>query len=180
MMIIGLDVGLKGAIVGMYEDGSICFIEKFSTFPISLAKNKTSNCINTNKLFNFLVLKLNLHKARNYNHVVMERMFIPVNRGHNSPLVMGINYGKLMSVCDFIAIRKNTEILTHASHWQKPIFLKYSKTLPKSGTTKSTSIAIARELYSEKILIPKGARKPCDGIADAILLAEYKRLKLGY
>ena len=78
----------------------------------------------------------------------------------------GQSYGWIMGVLDAFEISYQT---IEPRKWKAEFGL---------NSDKAKSIDVARQLFPTATLVPKGCRTPHDGIAEALLMAEYCRRKL--
>lgn len=96
--------------------------------------------------------------------VVIEKQGAMPGQGVVSMFTIGKNYGLLLGIC----AQYSVEIVT-PQRWKKEVL---------QGTTKDKNAAIAycRQSFPDVSLLPNPkCRKPSDGIADALCIAEYGR-----
>lgn len=86
-------------------------------------------------------------------------------QGSVSMFTFGENYGWLKGVLDMAEISYQ-EIAPQT--WKKEFNL---------NSDKAKSIEVARQLFPKVNFTPAGCRKPSDGMAEALLMAEYARRK---
>ena len=96
----------------------------------------------------------------------LEKVHAMPKQGSVSMFTFGENYGWLKGVLDAFRIPFQ-EI--QPQRWKKEFGL---------NSNKENSINVCRQLFPDVELIPKGCRKPHDGIAEALLCAEYAKRKL--
>lgn len=96
----------------------------------------------------------------------LEKVHAMPKQGVRSMFTFGEGYGYLKGVLESFEISYQ-EI--QPRKWKAEFEL---------NTDKAASIEIARQLFPDVNLIPEGCRKPSDGMAEALLMAEYARRKL--
>lgn len=171
MIFIGVDVGIKGAIAALDKMGKPILV---MTMPV-IKNHKHSETSKGFSLVNIRELKSTLYPAifKQDCKIAMERVYTGKGSAKGA-ITSGINYGRVWSVLELTG--HPVRVITHPALWQKPIFKKYGTGLV-DGDTKSTSVAVAQKVFGNEVLMTKGAKVPKDGIADALLIAEYLRLQ---
>lgn len=96
----------------------------------------------------------------------LERVHAMPKQGSVSMFTFGTGYGWIMGVLDAFEISYQT---IEPRKWKAEFGL---------NSDKAKSIDVCRQLFPAADLIPKGCRTPHDGIAEALLMAEYARRKL--
>ena len=114
----------------------------------------------------FLYIATFLAKEQEASRCCLERVHAMPGQGSVSMFSFGESYGWLKGVLDACEISYQT---IEPRKWKAEFGLNSDKT---------KSIEVARQLFPSIVLIPKGCRKPHDGIAEAAILAEYARRKL--
>ncbi len=97
----------------------------------------------------------------------VERVHAFPKQGVTSVFTFGKVYGSILGVLGALGIRVE---LVEPTEWKKVVL---------AGTTKDKDAAIdyARRAYPGTSLIPEGKRTPHDGLADAICIATYGKLR---
>jgi crossover junction endodeoxyribonuclease RuvC len=146
MFIIGIDPGQKGAFALM-DDGGVLISR-----PMFLA----------GKSIDISLLAITI-KTYMPDYAVVEKVHSMPKQGVASSFKFGKSYGIVLGVLSALSI---PTILVTPRAWKRKIL---------AGTKKDKDAAIeyVRMKYPSFNLIPKGCRKPNDGMADAICLAEY-------
>jgi len=107
-----------------------------------------------------------LSKKQEKTRCCIERVHAMPKQGSVSMFNFGVNFGWLKGVLDAFEISYQ-EIPPQT--WKKEYGLNSKKEL---------SIEVCQRLFPEANLVPHNGRKAHDGIAEAILMAEYARRKL--
>ncbi len=107
-----------------------------------------------------------LSKKQEKTRCCIERVHAMPRQGSVSMFNFGVNFGWLKGVLDAFEISYQ-EIPPQT--WKKEYGLNSKKEL---------SIEVCQRLFPEANLVPHNGRKAHDGIAEAILMAEYARRKL--
>lgn len=150
-MIVGIDPGQKGG---------IAFLEREAVYayPMFLAGKELDVRAITETFLNY----------RDVSLAIVEKCHSMPAQGSVSTFKFGKGYGILLGIIGALAI---PTMLVTPQAWKKVIL---------AGTKKDKNAAIeyVRMKYPTVKLIPKGCRKPHDGMADAICLAEYGELRI--
>ena len=85
-------------------------------------------------------------------------------QGVSSTFKFGLNYGGIFGVCGALGLP--TE-LVRSQAWKKEILADYE------DRNKEAAIDCFSKVWPQDMLIPKGCRKPQDGLADAWCISEY-------
>jgi len=104
-----------------------------------------------------------------FDLAVIEKVAAMPKQGVSSTFTFGRRFGELLGILAAMQVR--TE-LVRPQEWKKVI-------LEGSLKDKDAAIVWARRAYPTVNLIPMGCRTPKDGIAEALAIAEYGRLKYG-
>lgn len=148
MIIIGIDPGSKGGIAGM---GSCA--------PWACPLPMSGNEVNANALA--ALLRATAHKLV----CVVEKQQVFGVEGRVSCFTTGQGYGTILGVLGALAIR--TELALPPA-WKKVV-------LAGSLKDKDAAIAYCGRAFPDIPLVLPGKRKPSDGLADALCIAEYGR-----
>ncbi|MCC8056415.1 hypothetical protein [Cloacibacillus sp.] len=152
-IVIGIDPGAKGgiAVLETAADGSL----------IVMAAEAAPTCAFELHMFgNRMGFFFREHEC----HAFLERVHAMLKQGVSSMFTFGRSVGMWEGFlgcwgikCDYV----------EPQVWQKI-------TAPMAGlTTKDRSIRFASVAFPDTPLVPKGGRKPSDGIADALCIAYY-------
>lgn len=151
-LVMGVDPGMRGA---------IAFLERgvVGAHPMILAGKE----LDIRAIANLIL------RYRGVTLAAVEKCHSMPAQGSVSTFKFGKGYGILLGIIGALAI---PTILVTPQAWKKAIL---------AGTKKDKDAAIAyvRMKYPAVELIPKGCRKPHDGMADSICIAEYGKLKRG-
>lgn len=157
-VVIGIDVGKKGAICYYFPDGTL----KYYTMPM-LGKEYDISALNQ------MLIPASEHKVV---HVGIENVHaIQGPAGGTSNFQFGLGKGILMGLVAGLGYRYT---LVNPKAWQKEAW---------EGTTrqqdnKHTSLIAAKRLFpGDTFLATERSRVPHDGIVDAALIAYYCKLK---
>jgi hypothetical protein len=170
MRFIGVDVGISGAVAVLDEKGKIQ-----NLFDMPVIKYSFSSTSKKFSLVDIQKLKMELypHIFKQTCFAAMERIFTAKGSA-NGAITSGINYGRVWSALELAGLKIN--IITSPRMWQKKILETYSNKIAYDDT-KHASIAIASNIFKVESLIPPRCKTPRDGRADALLIAEYLRLR---
>ena len=148
MIVIGIDPGQTGGIA-IIRDGDVT-----CALPMPVIE----------KGLDAKAIRDVIHVA---DFVVMEKVSAMPKQGMVSTFHFGVGYGMLQGIILTLGIPLR---LVTPQAWKKEIL---------AGTTKdkAASIDYCKRVYPYINLIPKGHRKPHDGIADAILIADFGHRK---
>ena len=147
MLIIGIDPGQKGGVAWCGDD------EHVFAVPMPATRKQ---------LFDLLVSEAGEAKIR----AVVESAHSMPGQGVSSTFKFGKGCGEILGILTALG----AEIIEPTPQAWKKIVL--------AGTDKSKAAAIqvAENLYPDIQLIPKGCRKPHDGMADAVCLMHYGKV----
>jgi hypothetical protein len=163
---IGIDIGKKGAVCILTEDG-----EEAARAKMPMIKNVVD--------WHTLNRMLELHEGFN-GMVVFEKLGVIFGSSKKTAFSMGEQYGSVRMCC--IA---NSLIYTEVSpkKWQAEMFAGQEK-IYKTGSktkvdTKAMALVAAKRLFPdmEDLTLSDKAQVPHDGFIDALLMAEYARRK---
>lgn len=149
MLIIGVDPGMKGG-VAFY-----CTISgQYGSYIMPDTRRQ---------LFNLLQ---DLKTTYGIIRGVVEKVASRPGQGVASMFKFGKGYGEILGILTAL----NAEIIEPTPQaWKKLV-------LAGTDKSKDAAIQVAENLYPEISLVPKGCRKPHDGMADAVCLMHYGRV----
>jgi len=147
-MIIGIDPGKNGAVVGLGKSGAVLMTER-------MPKDIGSTAY--------------ILKTASPDFVVIEKAQAMPGQGVSSMFKYGCHFGEILGV--LATLRIPHELVTPRT-WTKAMHQGTA-----GGEPKKRSLEAARRLFPGVNLVPQGCRKPHDGIIDALLIAEWARRK---
>jgi hypothetical protein len=162
---IGIDIGKKGAIYMMNEDGTEDWRAAMPMIKDQVDWHKLNEILEPYEGFNGMV--------------VYEKLGVIFGSSKKTAFSMGEQYGAVRQCCIANAIRY-TEV--PAKKWQAEIFdgqVNILKTGSKSARdTKAMALVAAKRLFPKvNLLMTEASSVPHDGLVDALLMAEYARRK---
>ena len=175
---VGVDVGLKGAIVLMNEGMKIVDHIIMPTFKIKFGKGKTAKTrtlVNNLEVYNFL----KKYSDMGYEMVFGMEIIFPGPSSYGA-MNAGIAYGLLWASLEPFG----KMVFFTPKEWWMNMYKAYPKIvmdldkkgLDKFDEKKVVPIGLTRHFFGNDILLPtKRTVKPNDGIADAIWIADYLR-----
>lgn len=107
-----------------------------------------------------------LSREQEATRACVERVHSLPRQGVKSTFSFGQSYGWILGALDASEISYQT---IEPRRWKGEFAL---------NSDKAKSIEVARQLFPAAALVPKGCKKEHDGIAEALLMAEYARRKL--
>ena len=146
---LGIDPGKKGGYAVLSEDGRVVSLHPFDK-----------------GMFLGLLDSAAEHGMQPDLRCCLEKVHAMPKQGAVSMFSFGESYGWLKGCLDLARIPYQ-EIPPQT--WKKEFGLNSDKEL---------SAEVCRQLFPDAPLIPAGCRKPHDGMAEALLMAEYARRKL--
>ena len=156
MIIVGIDPGLKGAIATLSNGRPAVRIMP----TLKMGKSKLT-------LDERLIFQILKRRAEAIEHVFIEKVSAMPGQGVTSCFNFGCGWGVLRGICVGLQLPYT---LVHPTTWKRVM----CKDMPKGS--KDTSIIIAKRLWPDVNLRPTPrSRKDSDGLADALLIAEYGR-----
>lgn len=158
MIFIGIDVGKKGAIAFVrVEPPEQARVEVYAQ-PLTGTKPDEQQMVN-------LLTKRHLPIC----HAYIERAHAMPKQGSTSAVSFGTLYGMWLGMCAMADISCR---VVSAVTWQKVMLAGESR----SDGTKAASIRVAKRMFPGVSLLPTDrCRTDSDGMADALLIAEYGR-----
>lgn len=183
MVYIGIDPGANGGIATIVpkeytickpnmitfpkpNDKNIAIVEKYKDeYLIQLCKNlviNTPDSVISNKDIVAYVEEVHSHPRQ----------------GVASTFTFGVNYGKILGILKAFGIEPK---LVRPGEWKKELGVllpkeqKINDANANKKLAKQLSINKVKKLYPEVNLIPKRGKKEHDGMAEALLIAEYGR-----
>ncbi|MBE9542548.1 MAG: hypothetical protein IMF01_09535 [Proteobacteria bacterium] len=178
-IILGVDPGSSGGLCTMDMDGNILELHKMPIFEIDTGKVKKGGKPKMRKqidfrgLFNILEPIYKSNEVEAYTEEITHLFGLPSSSNFTLGYACGVVHSALQTFGEFYLVKPRL--------WQKEVWqeVDYVHKLTKSGAKKidpkPTSKACADRLYKLDTFIPKGGRKPHDGLMDAALIAEYGR-----
>ena len=150
MIYIGIDPGMKGGVA--YID---TITKNYTAYPMPSTRLQLAECIKN-------VTQWGCCTA------IVECVHSMPKQGVSSTFKFGKGYGEILGILAAlnIVIHEPTP-----QAWKKAM-------LAGTDKGKDASIQVAENLFPEINLVPKGCRKPHDGMAEALLMAEYGRRTL--
>jgi len=164
---IGIDIGLKGAICIMENQGDNDI--KLDVHPMPILKGK----MDYHKLHNII------EKYEGFNgHVVFEKLGVIYGTSKTTAFSMGYQAGALEAM---LIARSVPYTMVPPKKWQEEMFQGVTE-LKKAGgkrrDTKAMAEVAAKRLFPHMDLtMTERAKKAHDGLVDALLMAEYSRRK---
>lgn len=157
MTIIGIDPGAKGGIATLFSDDPDPIVQPYSDMNLrDRLRTETDDGWDTNNII-----------------VYVEAVHAMKNDGKGKAFAFGRNYGKILGIL-FCYIPEEQIKFVHPQTWKKEFGLINSKLDKKQK--KLISIAKAKELFPDTNLLPTHrCKKESDGMAEALLIAEYGR-----
>lgn len=160
---IGIDIGKKGAIYMMNEDGSEDWRVVMPMIKDQVDWHQLDQILSPYEGFNGML--------------VFEKLNVIFGSSKKTAFSMGEQYGAVRQACIAHAIRY-TEV--PAKKWQKEMFegqVRILKTGSKTALdTKAMALVAAKRLFpTTNLLITEKSSVPHDGLVDALLMAEYAR-----
>ncbi len=147
-LFVGIDPGIKGGIAMIYGD-------KYTAIPMPATRLQL-----------YTVLKL---WADTYGQTgkttTVESVHSMKGQGVASTFKFGKGYGEVLGVCTALGFQI---VEPTPQAWKKAM-------LAGTDKSKDASIQAAENLFPQINLVPERCRKPSDGMAEALLLAEYGR-----
>lgn len=160
-MIVGIDPGLDGAIAFLLDSGSPTRVQPMPT----LKETKTKRGLDEQ-----MIVQLLDHRKEAITLVVIEKAQSMPHQGVSSCFNYGAGWGLLRGICAGLRL---SYTLVHPTTWKKTM-------CKDAGKGKDASIIVAKRLWPTINLLPTPrSRKDHDGMADALLIAEYGRRSLG-
>lgn len=164
---VGIDIGLKGAICIMEDVGNN--VIEIDIHPMPVLKGK----MDYHKLHSII------EKFEGFNgHVVFEKLGVIYGTSKTTAFSMGYQAGSLEAM---LIAESVPYTMIPAKKWQEEMFQGVTE-LKKSGSkrrdTKAMAEVAAKRLFPHlDLTMTERARKPHDGLIDALLMAEYSRRK---
>lgn len=160
MVYIGIDIGKKGAIAVLYPDGEV----ETHLFPM-----KSDNSYDLPKMWRAFQ-KIEKHVGESI--CVIEDVYCV--GGASAQSTWSFAEGKAY-IESFLVAMGFEYYKVRPKAWQKVIFAQFPKTMKD---TKEKSINFTKEHYPKaKLLITPRHRREHDGIADAVCMGHYGKLK---
>jgi hypothetical protein len=161
---IGIDIGKKGAIYMLNEDGTEDWRVAMPMIKDQVDWHELNAILEPYQMFNGMV--------------VYEKLGVIFGTSKKTAFSMGEQYGAVRQCCISNNIRY-TEV--PAKKWQAEMFegqVNIQKTGKTSRDTKAMALVAAKRLFpTVNLLMTKASSVPHDGLVDALLMAEYARRK---
>ena len=161
---VGIDPGLTGGLAALTEEGEIVDV-----IPMPRLGGSTGPLA-----FNDIKLWFAGIKNGHTVYAAIERVSVRPREGVRSVLTIGTNWGFLKGM--LVAIGAKHEEPT-PQQWKKALGLP-KRTGAERKKGKQDAAVLATQLFPGINLTPGRKRVPHDGMADAVLIAEYARRKL--
>jgi crossover junction endodeoxyribonuclease RuvC len=155
---LGIDPGLRGGIAALSADGDL-----IGTWPMPVAGGE----VHATALADLLRSLRSADQHQDIGLVCLEKVASMPKQGVASTFTFGTGWGMVRGVCAALNV---PVLLVPATVWKKRVLLGY--THDKTGALRMCS---SRWPTAELVL--PGCRKPHDGMADALCLAEYGRIR---
>ena len=159
-VIVGIDPGLKGGIAVLIETSK--GVSLFGAWKMPLLAGK----LDKRKVISDILEASALADKKSNVTVCSERATPQPTNGAKSAFTSGANFA-IFEIAAIVAELRYIDV--HPTTWKKDMGL---------SDVKDDSIRLCQQLFPQ-FKIPKGTKHYHDGIAEAILLAEYARRK-GY
>jgi len=156
MIYVGIDPGLKGGV-------AVLSSAEPRTFTFAEAEGR----VNAGVLFQDLLMIGGPFVA------AVEKVHSMPAQGVASSFKFGVNYGIILGVLASLRPSPRVELVTPQA-WKKLILAGMNR-----DDQKQAAIDYCARAFPGVDLVQKGCRKPHDGIADALCLAEYARRVYG-
>jgi len=164
MNYLGIDPGLSGGLALIGKDG-VLWAEDMPTITVKSGK-KNQRFIDLVALRTLIVGALFVGIPSQPVHVFIEKVSAMPGQGVSSMFKFGRGFGNIEAM---IAAFELPFTMIHPKTWQKEML----RDIPGDG--KGRSVLAAQRLFPDTNLVPFGCKKPSDGRADALLIAEYGR-----
>lgn len=153
---LGIDPGLRGGVAALDPGGQV-----IGTWPMPVAGGE----IHAAGLADLLRSLRCLDSHQDIGRVCLEKVAAMPKQGVSSTFTFGSGWGMVRGVCAALAI---PVLLVPPTVWKKRVLLGF--THDKAG-----ALQFCASRWPTNDLVLPGCRKPHDGIADALCLAEYAR-----
>lgn len=156
MKVIGIDVGFSGGLASL-EFLSTYVRESFKVIPMPVIKGK-KNYIDIKSIAEFI-------KEFDPDKIIIEHAQPMPKQGVTSVFRYGEGFGMLQAICATLGYPYE---LVRPQRWKKDVLFGYDKK-EKAGAI----LYVQRKFPFLDLLATPRCKKPHDGMADAICLAEY-------
>lgn len=147
--VLGIDPGLQGALVAIDDEGLPQF------FPMPIIGNEIDTKIVRDLLFRFTI-----------KSVYIEHVGTHPSWGLTPTFSFGKGFGKLLAALEIMEIPHQ---LVKPAHWQKWAFRGTDDSWPP----KQRALLAAQRLYPSESFKTPAAKRPHDGLVDALLIAAF-------
>lgn len=161
-IILGIDPGLSGGIAVVTTQGYMCAVSKLPTIEI-VSQRKKKRELDIRPLVDYIVTTLCGQKKLHPVACYVESVHAMPGQGVTSMFTFGMGFGMLRGMLATLDIRT---IMVSPVTWKRAV-------LADSKHDKKGTIAYCQTKYKHLSMVPPGSRKPQDGMADAICIAEY-------
>jgi hypothetical protein len=148
MIYVGIDPGQKGGVAFIWDAEQSCEV-----FPMPDTRNQL--CKMLKEYCNGAAVTCTI-----------EAVHSMPKQGVSSTFKFGKGYGEILGICTALGFQI---IEPTPQAWKKAM-------LAGTDKSKDASIQVAENNFPDVRLVPKGCRKPNNGMAEALLLAEYGRI----
>jgi hypothetical protein len=163
-MIIGIDNGLKGALVALSGDGSFLFS---SRMPTEMNTQCGKNEVKLEEVLS-IVRRWEAVKDRTTTTTIVIEEPLHAAGSSQSLRSMAMSFGGIRG----ILIGNGYKVVRmQVGEWQYEMIGRGPK-----GTSKVRALAAAKKIWSLESFIPARGKTEHDGIVDAALIAEYYRI----
>lgn len=159
-IVLGVDPGLAGGLAVLDVGGEVLDLRPMPVLP---GQRRT---IDARELANWLYATEEQHGA--FALAVVERVGAMPRQGIASAFSFGAGWGLVLGV--LAALKVPVELAT-PQRWKSAV-------LAGTPKDKGAAIAFCRRRWPDTSLVPPRGRVPHDGLADALLIAEYGRRTL--
>lgn len=150
---LGIDPGMKGGLAIVAGEGALCTYIRMPENPLSIVRHIRGKMLDTDgKIV-----------------AIIEKAQAMPKQGVSSMFSYGQGYGFLLGALTTLDIPYHE---VRPAEWKKTMLEGVA-----DKKDKGASILACERIFPSVELIPHGCKKPHDGIAEAILIAEYGRRK---
>jgi|ETNvirnome_2_300_1030623.scaffolds.fasta_scaffold00357_16 crossover junction endodeoxyribonuclease RuvC len=165
---IGVDPGLSGALVAIDSSGAV--VEQL----VMPRVGGTKGPLDTKCILSWL-LDVNYESDSVYLLGALERVSTRPGQSAVSTLTTGVNWGRIDALFVSLGIRYETPT---PQQWKRTLGLP-KRSGKERAQGKLDAVEMVKRLFPDMNLMPGKRTTPHDGLADAVLIAEYARRKLG-
>lgn len=162
---IGIDPGLSGALVAINGEGGV--VDQL----IMPRTNGSKGPLDTGCILSWLV---DVRQGGSM-YAALERVSTRPGQGATSTLTCGVNWGRLDALLVALGVKY---VVPTPQQWKRALSLP-KRSGKERAQGKVDAVQLVRSLFPDMDLSPGKRRVPHDGLADAVLIAEYARRSLG-